>query len=127
MKNQPRQLQPGRGPGLDPVAVGGGKTQLPQAGILQLHVVIIVEIVDADDRMPLGHEPAGEVEADEAGDAGHEHGRLFSRGLVGLGCHGSWLPWRSTALLDYSISGAKKKAACLWQRPDLLELAALVL
>ena len=41
--------------------------------------------------MPLGHQPAGEVEADEAGDAGHEHGGLGDFHFIGLWRHGSRL------------------------------------
>lgn len=43
----------------------GQGLQLREAIFFELHRVVIVEIVDADDRMPLGDQAFGKVESDE--------------------------------------------------------------
>ena len=51
----------------------GQGLQLREAIFFELHRVVIVEIVDADDRMPLGDQAFGKVESDEPGRAGDEN------------------------------------------------------
>ncbi|MOA09662.1 hypothetical protein D3C78_1295120 [compost metagenome] len=46
--------------------------QLGQACLLEFDAVVVVEVVDADYLVSLGTQPAGGVEADEAGGAGDQ-------------------------------------------------------
>ena len=46
--------------------------QFPQAVELQLHVVVLVEIVDAEHLVPLIDQPPGQMIANEPGDTGNE-------------------------------------------------------
>ena len=48
--------------------------ELGEPVALQLDAVIIVDVVDADHLLAAGEQPVADVEADEAGRAGHEDG-----------------------------------------------------
>ena len=53
--------------------------QLVQAGLFKLGVVVIVEVVQANDMDAVIQELPGEVKADEAGGAGYEY--VFGHGI----------------------------------------------
>ena len=55
-----------------------GCRRLREPRLLQRHVVVVVEIVEADDFVAALEQPLGDVEADEAGGAGDEE---FHEGL----------------------------------------------
>ena len=64
---------PGRSPGRgDESGSADCGHELRQPVLLQLHAVVVVEVVQPDHLVAGGQEPAGEMEADEARGAGDE-------------------------------------------------------
>ena len=57
----------------------GKPFKLREAVLLELDRVIVVEVVDADDGVPLGDQPFGKVESDESGCAGNENVHVVLR------------------------------------------------
>ena len=67
-------------PGVRAAGVAQLDAELAQAVELQPHLVVGVEVVDADHLVPLLGQPPGDVVADEAGGAGHQD--LHDRSIV---------------------------------------------
>ena len=64
------------------VAIARFGQQAVEPRLFQGRVVIVVEVVDADHRLPAGQQAAGGVEADEAGRSGDEDGALGGHGFA---------------------------------------------
>ncbi|MNH27213.1 hypothetical protein D3C79_873160 [compost metagenome] len=53
-------------------AKAGQGAEAREARLLQAHLVVVIQVVDADHLMALGTEPLRQVKADEAGGAGDQ-------------------------------------------------------
>ena len=51
---------------------GSNARDIRQPVALEAHRVIIIEVVDADDAVPVAKKPPGEMRSDEAGDPGED-------------------------------------------------------
>ena len=56
------------------VAVGGRVGKAGKPGLLEIHIIVVVEVVDADDPVAFGEEGVDKVGADKAGGTGDESG-----------------------------------------------------
>jgi hypothetical protein len=53
-------------------------TKLPQPGVFQPGVVVVIKVVDANNFEPIGEKPVDEVGADKTGGAGNQNSLISS-------------------------------------------------